>query len=478
MKSIISILLILFFLNPFNNLTAQKSNRAIINIHIEEAEEGESIGVWQYSFNLRTPETRLDTLLIVHNKQISLRFEQMNHPGYFSLYSRKRRSLTPLPYLVEPGDSVHIIISDKNTSFSGRGYLKMQCSYQMLLSKDKSANSRPRIINLTDKHIVYNHCDSALTAVMKVLDSYRNKISQQAFEILRADELGFDLNYRLEISGFDLYAKADAPLRIVYQSLYNRLNQLVKKPGNQPNDKMAAYSYHWPGAILKKYLADSFYMQSKPFDLPVQYRYIQHHYKGLLRDHLITYLLHNFNHASDSLVPCIKNALEVVQDNELNGVLRKQYLHYLQGTKAFNFSLRDTSGRLVRLTDFSNKTIVMDFWFTGCLSCVGASAALKPIEHLFKEREDLVFLSISIDRDKNTWLKGLNSGQYSAQGRINLYTDQKGGNHPLIKYYNIFGYPTLMLIDKKGDLVSARLPDPRTNNGTALIKAIKDALDK
>jgi len=462
--------------SPCHLIHAQRSSHALVKIQINDAEEGDSIRVVQNSFNIRTPETRIPTWLLIHNKQIKVEFNEMKHPGYLNLYDRKHKNLMSNEYLVEPGDSVTVVVNGQNISYVGRGCQKWQCVRKMELALENIAAHHYKSASKFSLNETYDFQDSALTERLRILNTYSNKISEQAFHIMQADLFGSDLIFRIEISGFDLYTTADASQRKSVDSIYRRLNMHMKKTGVLDRKPITTYSYYWPFAILKKYLVDSFIMRSKSFDLPTQCRYIISHYGGTLRDHLMVSLLHNFHHASPNLVSCLRDAMGVVGDTELGSILEKQYQHYLQGTKAFNFSLVDTAGRVVRLSDFANKTIVMDYWYTGCFNCIEASTALKSIEPIFNRDTNFVFLSICVDPAKSTWLQSLRRWIYSTPDRINLFTNQRGMEDPLIKYYDIFGYPTLMMIDKKGNLSSARLPDPRTNKGEPLIKAIRDAM--
>jgi len=482
MKTFIPTLLLCFCIGQSCNIYAQKSTHtqnyqhAIITIHVQGADDGDRIHVIKNTINLRTPETRFDSWLQFHNQEINIRFDSMKHPEYFLFNFKKLKTATDSEFLVEPADSIYIFIDGTSVNFTGRGALKLKCGYEIERSKIQYAKNLPKVATLEKKYLFYNYCDTTLAIGLKILNSYHHKISNNAFQVLKADLLGMDLDYRIEISGFEGYPKSNPAERKAYDSNYLRLNRHIVNIKDQPNEKMAAYSFYWARILLKKYFIDSFYMRSKPFDLQEQYRYVLQHYHGTMRNHLITSLLHNYNQASDNLVLCLKDAVSVIKDTEFRAILYKQYIHYQQGTKAFDFSLPDSSGKIVRLTDFTNKTIIMDFWYTGCINCIEASTALLPIEDLYKEKKDLVFLSICIDRDKNTWIRSLKGGKYSAPGRINLYTNQQGSDDSLIKYYDIFAYPTMIMVGKNGKLLSARLSDPRTNNGEQLIKQIKTAL--
>jgi cytochrome oxidase Cu insertion factor (SCO1/SenC/PrrC family) len=158
----------------------------------------------------------------------------------------------------------------------------------------------------------------------------------------------------------------------------------------------------------------------------------------------------------------------------------KDYLEKLlsikEGTNSYNFNLPDAEGKIIKMTNLKGKVLLLDFWFTGCANCILIQPWLKKIEERFKN-DSICFVSISTDKDKNRWLKSTKEGKYTTPGSINLFTEGKGENHPIIKHYCIMGYPTLILINKDGKL-SATPIDPRVDDGKQLISLIEQALAK
>lgn len=134
--------------------------------------------------------------------------------------------------------------------------------------------------------------------------------------------------------------------------------------------------------------------------------------------------------------------------------LQKQLEKISPGSPAFNFILPATDGKLKSLREFRGNVVLVDFWFTGCSACKVLSDSLeKDVIPKFKEKP-VSFISIGLDKDKDKWLKSLADGGYSAHGSINLFTEGLAFDHPLVKYYNIQGCPSLLLIDKYGFIVS------------------------
>jgi hypothetical protein len=144
-----------------------------------------------------------------------------------------------------------------------------------------------------------------------------------------------------------------------------------------------------------------------------------------------------------------------------------------KGAQAYNFSLPDTSGKYVRLSDFKNKVVMIDCWFTGCSSCTGTAKSVEQgVVPSFKDNPDVVFISICVDKSRTMWLNSVRSGLYTHPGSIDLYTEGLGDSHPFMKHYNFQGFPRLMLIGKDGKIFSSNMP----RGAADMVGLIKQAL--
>ena len=64
------------------------------------------------------------------------------------------------------------------------------------------------------------------------------------------------------------------------------------------------------------------------------------------------------------------------------------------GNKAPSFTLKDTNGKTVSLSDFSGKVVIIDFWTTWCPPCKESSKELEKLHRKYGER-DVVVLGVS-----------------------------------------------------------------------------------
>ena len=66
------------------------------------------------------------------------------------------------------------------------------------------------------------------------------------------------------------------------------------------------------------------------------------------------------------------------------------------GAKAPDFTLRDTEGRDVRLSDFAGKVVLIDFWATWCEPC---KAAMPHLQELYAKHADKGFVILGVSMD-------------------------------------------------------------------------------
>jgi thioredoxin-related protein len=93
----------------------------------------------------------------------------------------------------------------------------------------------------------------------------------------------------------------------------------------------------------------------------------------------------------------------------------------------------------------------------------------KTIKEQFKDRNDVVFLYVSIDDKEDAWKKGITAMDISG-----IHTRTPGWGGEIAKLYQIQSVPAYFLIDKKGNFVTKKTPRP--SQTAELIKLIKDQL--
>src|SRR5579862_4411172 len=115
------------------------------------------------------------------------------------------------------------------------------------------------------------------------------------------------------------------------------------------------------------------------------------------------------------------------------------------GQKAPDFSVKDESGHLVKLSDFRGKIVFLNFWGTWCPTCVDEMPDIQKLYQQFQGRPFQI-LEVSIDND---WPE---IHQFYKEHHLDLPTYLDPG-HQIAGLYKVYKFPETFLIDENGSVV-------------------------
>ncbi len=115
------------------------------------------------------------------------------------------------------------------------------------------------------------------------------------------------------------------------------------------------------------------------------------------------------------------------------------------GQVAPDFTLHDSSGKAVHLSDFLGHVVILDFWRSTCPAC---QSALPNLESLYKSYQDkgLKVVSISLDASPKDGQTYLSHNGYS--GFVELWNEPAGS--PVYEVYGVTSIPFTYVIDRHG----------------------------
>ncbi len=156
-----------------------------------------------------------------------------------------------------------------------------------------------------------------------------------------------------------------------------------------------------------------------------------------------------------------------VRDQEVRDRLIDEFsnLRYTRiGSPMPDVVFKDANGRDVALRSFKGKSVYIDLWASWCIPCIAEVPHLKELEKDY-EGKNIVFVSLSLDADKDAWKHKMKSLQLDG---IQLELGDSGFD----KMMNIQGIPHFLLYDSSGKLVKYQAPRP----GTKEIRSLLDSL--
>lgn len=230
------------------------------------------------------------------------------------------------------------------------------------------------------------------------------------------------------------------------QSYLSYMDSLHGRLGPVP-DTIAASLDSYVQFLYKEARFKAF-LQSGEEDVEELIHWIVDNYHGDLKEKLLIMVLRL--DSSFGGFSRFETELKSISGEENKVELNRLYAK-LEGRPAYNFQLRDTSGKLVQLEDLKGKVIFIDFWFTGCGACAGVyEKVLKEAEAKLSNEQDIAFVSVCVDKARTSWMKSVYKDEYTSPHVINLYTNGEGTQNNLIRYYGIQAFPQFLIIDREG----------------------------
>ena len=162
---------------------------------------------------------------------------------------------------------------------------------------------------------------------------------------------------------------------------------------------------------------------------------------------------------NDELDETYRTFLKYSTDSEAKKELASKYKELTElapGKLAPDFEMKDTDGKIYKLSDLRGKVLYIDVWATWCGPCVGEIPYFEKKHEQYKNNTDIEFISISADANVSAWKKKLAEDNPSWK----QFIVDKGTKSALFKLYGINGIPRFMLIDKDGKIITVNAPRP------------------
>ncbi len=381
-------------------------------------------------------------------------------------------------YPIFAGDRIKIVVDSNKTYFSGVGYGTFKIRSEIdSIRNQLDATQRFDFRNFKNVELYMSALDSIRSECLKLLIGSKELLNSYRYNLLLSDIfLTIELQ-KLSLVKFVSDVNSDTlPKRTLIEFEKCFSNDTLFNFQQKRRSKELELSPFYSSFVILNYTVNSFVLSDKLFSVDSLFKYICSKFSGVMREKLLTQILYDYRISSmANYSELLDRGISKVNTPEFRTLLLSLKSTFGKGAAAYNFNLKDTSGKFIRLTDFKNKVMVMDFWFTGCGNCRLLQPYLYKVERKFED-DSVVFLSVCIDKERESWIRSIMGGQYTSPFTVNLYTNGNGEKNPIITKYKIDSYPTVLLIGKEGQICETP-KDARLDDGKDLELKIKNALD-
>ncbi|NOY22249.1 MAG: AhpC/TSA family protein [Acidobacteria bacterium] len=140
------------------------------------------------------------------------------------------------------------------------------------------------------------------------------------------------------------------------------------------------------------------------------------------------------------------------------------------GDRFVDFEMKDSTGKLRKISEFKGKLLLLEFWASGCGPCRANNPGLV---RTYQKYSPFGFeiVGVSLDKNRKNWLEAVRKDRLTWL-QLN---DLKGFSNKAGLIYGILGIPDNFLIDKNGIIIGRNL---RGEKLTEKLSELLPAADK
>ncbi len=149
----------------------------------------------------------------------------------------------------------------------------------------------------------------------------------------------------------------------------------------------------------------------------------------------------------EEVAEVVKDEAKMKQITDMYNVKKK----LAPGSPAIDCLLEDTDGKTAKLSDHFGKVLYIDVWATTCGPCCAEIPHLEKLVEHYKNDDRIEFISVSIDDNRDAWLKKLAKDKPQCKQYI---------SDDIMGKYSIMGIPMFIMIGKDEKIITVSAPRP------------------
>lgn len=138
----------------------------------------------------------------------------------------------------------------------------------------------------------------------------------------------------------------------------------------------------------------------------------------------------------------------------------------LIGKTVYNIELINQDGDKIRLKKYHGKHLYIDFWFTGCKSCIKEFPFAKQLKAQMKQ-QNIVFVNISFDIQESMWNESIQKFEITGD---NLWIGTMENHQLLRNEFNVMFFPKYWIVNPDGKIVNPSAGRPSMYVGNDYLK--------
>jgi thiol-disulfide isomerase/thioredoxin len=397
--------------------------------------------------------------------------------------------------IAEPGDSIHIDFKNKEPLITGFGAEKIKLNYEIeqALKSIPQPTKYPVFISSLNDYLEWNaYVDEQLALVVPLIESYKNKISSTAYNVI-----SYSIPESIElqrIQAFGVLHQKVSRGKILGIAIKNlieicdsTLNKSVSLRIRSVSDLPVLPEFYLNMMTIQVYRKYDFDIKNEAINTPVKINVLLYHmakqnYKGLTRERLLAYIIAKRIIAMDYNEPQREVLINDYYQQQVLPDYRNWVMNYeryrmsrgrmVKGRRGAEFTLFDQHGKAITKNSLAGKFVFMNFWETGNEQCILMAEVLHKVQHFFKNNPQIVFLHISADKNKTIWLNSIKQGKYTTMEGTHVRAGVSILDYPILKAYNVTSYPNLHFLDPNGRNAELSLEDEEGDMAKQIIDQI------